>query len=74
MTDDEHAIRTPAALREVAGQGLPGLELKNQAQLDEFAVDFTARSPFPVLSTSGADERAVEAVDRAVAADYRDNV
>lgn len=55
MSDDEHAIRTPEKLREVVGQGLPGLELKNQAQLDEFAVDFIARSPFLVLSTCDAD-------------------
>ena len=55
MSNDEHAIRTPEKLREVVGQGLPGLELKNQAQLDEFAVDFIARSPFLVLSTCDAD-------------------
>ena len=34
---------------------IPGLDLKNQATLDEFAVDFLARSPFLVLSTSDAE-------------------
>ena len=53
MSDsDPHAIRTPEALREVVGPEIPGLELKNQALLDEFAIDFLARSPFLVLATA----------------------
>ena len=43
MTEDERAIQTPEALRRIVGQGLPGLELKNQDQLDKFAVEFIAR-------------------------------
>jgi PPOX class probable FMN-dependent enzyme len=52
---DPHAIRTPEALREIVGPEIPGLDLKNQALLDEFAVDFLERSPFLVLSTSDSD-------------------
>ena len=56
MSDsDPHAIRTPEALREIVGQTLPGLDLKNQPRLDEFAVDFLARSPFLVLATADAE-------------------
>ncbi|MBW2281958.1 MAG: pyridoxamine 5'-phosphate oxidase family protein [Deltaproteobacteria bacterium] len=55
MSDtDPHAIRTEEALREVIGSTFPGLELKNQPKLDEFAIDFIARSPLLVLSTSDA--------------------
>jgi len=55
MSDtDPHAIRTSEALREVIGEGFPGLDLKNQPLLDEFAIDFIARSPLLVLSTSDA--------------------
>jgi PPOX class probable FMN-dependent enzyme len=54
MKSDPHAIRTPEALREIVGAGLPGLELKNQRLLDEFAVDFLARVPFLVLATADA--------------------
>ena len=52
---DAFAIRTPEALRELVGPGLPGLELKNDKQLDEFAIDFLSRTPFLVLATSDAN-------------------
>ncbi len=52
--NDAHIIRSSEALREVVGPEIPGLALKNQSAIDEFAVDFLARSPFLVLST--ADE------------------
>ena len=52
---DRHAIRSVEALREVVGPEIPGLDLKNQPALDEFAVDFLARSPFVVLTTSNAN-------------------
>ena len=52
--NDAHVIRSAEALREVVGPSIPGLDLKNQSVLDEFAVDFLARCPFLVLST--ADE------------------
>lgn len=56
MTEsDPHVIRTQEALREVVGPSLPGLGLKNRDTLDEFAVDFIARSPFLVLATAAAD-------------------
>ena len=51
---DPHVIRSAEALREVVGPSIPGLDMKNQSVLDEFAVDFLARCPFLVLST--ADE------------------
>ena len=52
---DSHVIHSMEALREAIGPEIPGLDLKNQATLDEFAVDFLARSPFLVLSTSDAE-------------------
>ena len=52
---DRHTIRSIEALREVIGPEVPGLSLKNQSALDEFAIDFLARSPFLVLTTSNAD-------------------
>jgi PPOX class probable FMN-dependent enzyme len=54
-TPDPHAIRTVDALREVVSAPMPGLELKNQSQLDEFMIDFLSRSPFLVLSTADAE-------------------
>ena len=48
-------IDTEEALRAVIGEEIPGLGEKNEAVLNEFAVDFIARSPFLVLST--ADEQ-----------------
>jgi hypothetical protein len=51
----DHVIRSVQALREVIGAEIPGLDLKNQARLDEFATDFLSRSPFLVLATSNAD-------------------
>ncbi|MGH0032547.1 MAG: MSMEG_1061 family FMN-dependent PPOX-type flavoprotein [Myxococcota bacterium] len=53
--EDPHAIRTVEALRQVVGESLPGIEQKNEGVLNEFAVDFLARSPFLVLATSDAD-------------------
>lgn len=49
---DPHVIRSAEALREVVGPSIPGLDMKNQSALDEFAVDFLARCPFLVLSTA----------------------
>jgi PPOX class probable FMN-dependent enzyme len=54
-SSDPHAIRTTEALREVIGAAMPGLDLKNENRLSEFAVDFLARSPFLVLSTADKD-------------------
>jgi len=51
---DPHGIRTPEALRAIVGAEIPGLSLKNEARLSEFAVEFLARSPFLVLSTADA--------------------
>jgi PPOX class probable FMN-dependent enzyme len=53
--DDPNAIRTVEALREVIGAAMPGLDLKNENALNEFAVEFLARCPFLVLSTADAD-------------------
>lgn len=52
---DPHAITDEATLREVVGPGFAGAGLKVDDKLDEFAVDFIARSPFLVLSTADAD-------------------
>ena len=51
MTDD-HSITTTEQLRDVVGAEIPGLAEKNQNLLSEFAIDFLARCPFLVLSTS----------------------
>ena len=55
MSNDPFAIETPEALREVVGEGVPGLDLKNQKLLDEFAIAFIARAPFLILSTADGD-------------------
>jgi len=55
MSGDEHLIKTPEALRALVGDGIPGLDLKNQKALDADAVEYIARSPFLVLSTADAD-------------------
>ena len=52
---DRHAITTSEALREVVGQAPPGLDLKNENVLNEYAIGFIARSPFLVLSTADAE-------------------
>ena len=52
-----HVIQTEAELRDVIGAEIPGLAEKNQPRLNEFAIDFIARSPFLVLSTADADGR-----------------
>lgn len=49
---DLHIIRSVAGLREVVGAEIPGLDAKNEKELNEFAIDFVARSPFLVLGTS----------------------
>ena len=54
MSDNRHVIKTTEALREIVGPAPPGLELKNEATLNESAIDFVARAPFLVLSTAGA--------------------
>ena len=50
-------IQTEAELREVIGAEIPGLAEKNQPRLNEFAIDFIAKSPFLVLSTADGDGR-----------------
>ena len=51
------AIATEADLRAVIGPEPPGLAEKNQPVLDDFAVEFIAKSPFLVLSTADAEGR-----------------
>jgi PPOX class probable FMN-dependent enzyme len=51
---DSHSILTPEALREIVGEPPPGLDLKNESSLNEYAREFIARSPFLVLSTADA--------------------
>jgi PPOX class probable FMN-dependent enzyme len=53
----DHVIRSVQELREVVGQEIPGLGLKNQARLDEYAIEFLSRVPFLVLATSDAEGR-----------------
>ncbi len=50
-------IQTEAQLRDVIGAEIPGLAEKNQPRLNQFAIDFVARSPFLVLSTADAEGR-----------------
>ena len=50
-------ITTEAELRAVIGPEPPGLAEKNQPALDDFAVEFIAKSPFLVLSTADAEGR-----------------
>ena len=50
-------IATEAELRAVIGPEPPGLAQKNQPVLDDFAVEFIAKSPFLVLSTADAEGR-----------------
>jgi PPOX class probable FMN-dependent enzyme len=54
---DPHRIGSVEALRAVVGPNIPGLQLKVQDHLDEFARDFVARAPFLVLSTADAEGR-----------------
>jgi PPOX class probable FMN-dependent enzyme len=54
---DPHHIGTVEELRAVVGPNIPGIELKVQDHLDEFAREFVSCSPFLVLSTAGADGR-----------------
>ena len=50
-------IKTEQELRAVIGEEIPGLDEKNEARLNDFAVGFIARSPFLVLSTADAEGR-----------------
>ena len=52
-----HVIQTEAELRDVIGAEIPGLAEKNQPRLNQFAIDFIAKSPFLVLSTADAEGR-----------------
>ena len=52
---DKHSITTIEQLREVVGAEIPGLAEKNQASLNEFAIEFLTRCPFLVLSTADAE-------------------
>jgi PPOX class probable FMN-dependent enzyme len=54
---DSNHISTIEELRAVVGPNIPGVDLKVQDHLDEFAREFVSRSPFLVLSTAGADGR-----------------
>ena len=47
-------IETEAELRAVIGAEPRGLAEKNQPCLNDFAIDFIAKSPFLVLSTADA--------------------
>jgi len=49
---DPHLISTPDALREVAGDVHPDLNMKVLDRLDHYCVDFLRRSPFVVVATS----------------------
>jgi PPOX class probable FMN-dependent enzyme len=55
MSDDAHRIESLDVLRRTVGDGPPGVELKINETLDEFAIAFIERSPFLVLSTSNRD-------------------
>ena len=48
-------IQTEAELRDVIGADIPGLAEKNQPRLNQFAIDFIAKSPFLVLSTADSE-------------------
>ena len=50
-------IETEEQLRAVIGAEIPGLSEKNEPALNEFAIDFIARSPFLVLSTADGEGR-----------------
>ena len=50
-------IATEADLRAVIGAEPPGLAEKNQPFLDDFGIEFIAKSPFLVLSTADAEGR-----------------
>ena len=50
-------IKTEQDLRAVIGEEIPGLSEKVEARLNDFAVDFIARSPFLVLSTADGEGR-----------------
>jgi len=52
-----NTIATEADLLAVIGPEPPGLAEKNQPALDDFAVEFIAKSPFLVLSTADAEGR-----------------
>ncbi len=54
---DEHRIDDVETLRELVGELKPGSRLKLLEELDEFATDFIARSPFLVLSTADREGR-----------------
>ncbi len=49
---ESHEIRSEAQLREVIGEEIPGLQEKNIDHLNEFALEFLAKSPFLVLCTA----------------------
>jgi PPOX class probable FMN-dependent enzyme len=52
---DEYLIRDEEGLREVIGATMPGLEIKNRTDIDDFSRGFIELSPLIVLSTSDAD-------------------
>lgn len=54
---DPHRIETIEQLRERMGHASPATTAKVESQLDDFARDFIARSPFLILSTADAEGR-----------------
>jgi PPOX class probable FMN-dependent enzyme len=52
---DVHRIETTEQLRALMGEASPATAAKVSDQLDEFARDFIAKSPFLVLSTASVD-------------------
>ena len=57
MAGASSVVRSVEELRALVGDRKPGVELKILDALDEFAIDYIARSPFLVLSTSDAEGR-----------------
>ena len=52
---DPHQITTQAGLRDHIGAEVPGLAEKNIDRLNDYAVEFLAKSPFLVLATADAN-------------------
>jgi uncharacterized protein len=52
---DPHAITNVEALQKIVGEPNPVIQAKVMAALDSFAIDFLARCPFLVLSTSDSE-------------------
>jgi PPOX class probable FMN-dependent enzyme len=57
MTDDPYRIESLERLRGLIGEPSPGTDAKVLQSLDDYAIDFLARCPFLVLSSSDAEGR-----------------